>query len=57
MYQKPMNQSLDTTVATPVADGANALHSPLPQTIKQKATVGESSRKALGPHALSASTK
>ena len=27
MYRRPMNQSPDTTVATPVGDGANALRS------------------------------
>ena len=51
MYRRPMNQSPDTTVATPAGAEANALSSPLPKTTSRRAITGESSEGAVGPRA------
>jgi hypothetical protein len=41
----------DTTVATPVGDGANALSSPLLLLKNTRAITGESSEEVVGPRA------
>jgi hypothetical protein len=51
MYRRPMNQSQDTKVATPVGDGANALSSPLLLPKKRKVPIEESSVGVVGPRA------
>ena len=49
--RKPTNQSQDTTVATPVGDGVNALSSPLLHLKNKRATIGGSSVGVDGPRA------